>query len=394
MTTCFDEAINREGTNSVKWDLRKEIFGRDDLIPMWVADMDFPAPPFITGAIRKRAQHEAFGYTFRGEQYSSSIISWLERRHQWNVKSEWITFSPGVVPSINVAILAFTNPGDSIIIQPPVYPPFFKAVEGHGRNLISNTLINRGGRYLIDFNGLRNCITPDTKMLILSHPHNPVGREWSSCELRQIIEICIEHDIIILSDEIHSDLVLPGSHHIPVASVSAEASAITVTCISPSKTFNIAGLSTSSVIISNEKLREKFVTIFENLHIGNGNIFGAEASVAAYCYGDKWLDELIDYIAGNIDFTLDFIRNKIPIIKPVVPEATYMVWLDCREMGLKGTELADFFINEAHVGLNEGSTFGPGGEGYMRINLACRREVVTEALNRIESAINKRFNNK
>jgi cysteine-S-conjugate beta-lyase len=387
MKSCFDEAINREGTNSVKWDLRNEIFGRNDPVPMWVADMDFAVPPFITESIKKRADHEVLGYTFRGESYFTSIISWMQRRQQWTIKRESVIFCPGVVPALNFATLAFTEPGDDIIIQPPVYPPFFTAVTGHGRNLVLNPLTRYKSRYLIDFENLRACITPRTKMLIFSHPHNPVGRVWNMCELRQLVEICIEHNIIILSDEIHSDLVLPGSNHIPLATVSAEAAAISVTCIAPSKTFNIAGLSTSSVIIPDATLRNKFVSIIENLHIGNGNIFGNEASVAAYTYGDEWLDELLVYLAGNIEFAIDFFAERIPVIKPVVPQATYLIWLDCTEMGMSGEELADFFINKAHVGLNEGSTFGTGGEGFMRMNIACSRALLTEALGRIENAM-------
>lgn len=393
MANRFNEATDREGTNSVKWDLRKETFGREDIIPMWVADMDFPTPQFITDAIRKRTDHEVLGYTYRSERYFNSIVSWLQRRHQWKVDPEWIVFCPGVVPALNVATLAFTNPGDSIIIQPPVYPPFFGAVTGHGRKLIYNTLIKHKERYLIDFPGLRKCITQDTRMLILSHPHNPVGRAWNMCELRQLLEICIENKIILVSDEIHADLVLPGSHHMPAASVSPEALENTVTCIAPSKTFNIAGLSTSSVIIADEQLRKKFTDTVDKLHIGNGNIFGNEASVAAYTYGDEWLEDLLDYIMENVELTVNFLHENIPLIKPVVPEATYMIWLDCSEMKMTGPELSDFFINEARVGLNDGTSFGPGGEGFMRINLACNRKLLNEALIRIESAINKRFKN-
>ena len=388
MKSCFDEAVNREGTNSVKWDLRREIFGTDDLIPMWVADMDFPTPPFITDAIRKRVEHEVLGYTFRDDSYFDSIIEWLQRRQQWRVKREWLHFCPGVVPAINISILAFTNPGDEIIIQPPVYPPFFSAVTANGRSLVTNPLMRRKSRYLIDFDALRSSITPRTKMLILSHPHNPVGRVWNMCELRQLTEICIENNIIILSDEIHSDLILPGSQHIPVATVSKEAAAITVSCIAPSKTFNIAGLSTSSVIISDEMLRKKFADMVESIHIGNGNIFGNVASVAAYTHGDEWLDELLEYIAGNIEFVINFLTDRVPLIKPVTPEATYMIWLDCTELGMSGSELAHFFSTVTKVGLNEGSTFGEGGEGFMRMNLACSRSLVEEALGRIERAVN------
>jgi cysteine-S-conjugate beta-lyase len=391
MKSCFDEATNREGTNSVKWDLRKEIFGRGDVIPMWVADMDFPAPEFITEALKKRAGHEIFGYTFRGDEYFSSIIKWLERRQQWKIEREWIVFCPGVVPALNLATLAITEPGDEIIIQPPVYPPFFSAVTAHGRKIVHNTLINRKGRYLIDFQGLRSIITPKTKMLIFSNPHNPVGRAWNMCELRQLTEICEENNIVLLSDEIHSDLVLPGVNHIPVATISAEAAANTITCIAPSKTFNVAGLSTASLIISDKTLREKITATLDSLHLGNGNIFGNEASVAAYSKGDQWLDELLIYLKGNIELVVDFLDERIPLIKPVKPEATYMIWLDCTALGMNGKELADFFVNKAGVGMNEGSDFGPGGEGYMRMNIACPEKRVTEALKRIESAINNHF---
>ncbi len=357
----FDEAVSREGTNCVKYDLRKEIFGTSELIPMWVADMDFRTPDFIISALRKRLSHEILGYSFRPSEYYSSISSWLLKRHNWDVPQEWICFCPGIVPALNLCTLAFTRPGESIIVQPPVYFPFFSAVENHGRNLIYNQLTEAGDRWKMDFDSLEKSVTPETKMIIISNPHNPVGRTWSSDELMQLADICLKHKIILLSDEIHSDLILPGYHHTPMANLSDKIAEITVTCIAPSKTFNLAGLSTSSVIISNPVLRKYFNSKTDHLHIGNGNIFGTVASIAAYSEGSEWISELMIYINQNADYVIDYCRTMIPEILPVRPEATYMIWLDCRKLGMTGKELQEFFVEKAKVGMNEGSSFRSGG---------------------------------
>ncbi len=383
----FDEIVAREETNCVKYDLRKEVFGTRDLIPLWVADMDFKTPDFIIKALKKRLDHEIMGYSFRQAAYYRSIIDWLRARHNWKIEKEWICYSPGVVPSLNLCTLAFTRPGDSVIVQPPVYFPFFSAVESHGRNLVYNQLIEKDGRWLMDFEGLEALVDATTKMIIISNPHNPVGRAWSAEELNQLAGICLKKNILILSDEIHNDLLLPGFSHLPLANISDNIAEITVTCIAPSKTFNMAGLSTSSVIISNPVLRKYFNSKIDHLHLGNGNIFGTEASVAAYSEGQEWLDELMDYINGNVEYVQNYLRELIPEITPVQPEATYMIWLDCRQLGMTGKELQDFFVNRAKVGMNEGSTFGPGGEGFMRMNLATTRETVKRAMEQIENAI-------
>jgi cystathionine beta-lyase len=384
----FDEEIKRDGTDCIKYDLREETFGRKDIIPMWIADMDFRTPGFIVNKLRERLDHELFGYSFRPPIYYDSIIRWTRERHEWEIEKEWICFCPGVVPALNLCTLAFTRPGDSVIVQPPVYFPFFTAVEGHGRTLVYNQLKEKNGRWMIDFDNLVASIDGKTRMIIISNPHNPVGRAWSREELTMLSDICIKNNILILSDEIHCDLVLPGFSHTPVAKISEECADITVTCISPSKTFNLAGLSTSSLIVSNPVLRKYFRKKIDSLHIGNGNIFGTTASIAAYSEGHEWLSSLIGYIGSNITLATEYLKDKIPVIKPVRPEATYMLWLDCRELQMPGKKLQDFFISKAGVGMNEGSSFGPGGEGFMRMNLATARGTVTRALEQIEKAVN------
>jgi cystathionine beta-lyase len=383
----FDEAVSREGTNCVKYDLRKETFGTSELIPMWVADMDFRTPDYIISALRKRLSHEILGYSFRPSEYYSSISSWLLKRHNWDVPQEWICFCPGIVPALNLCTLAFTRPGESIVVQPPVYFPFFSAVENHGRNLIYNQLTEAGDRWKMDFDSLEKSVTPETKMIIISNPHNPVGRTWSSEELMQLADICLKHKIILLSDEIHSDLILPGYHHTPMANLSDKIAEITVTCIAPSKTFNLAGLSTSSVIISNPVLRKYFNSKTDHLHIGNGNIFGTVASIAAYSEGSEWISELMIYINQNADYVINYCSTLIPEILPVRPEATYMIWLDCRKLGMTGKELQEFFVEKAKVGMNEGSSFGPGGEGFMRMNIGTTKMNVMKAMEQIEKAV-------
>ena len=383
----FDEPKRREGTNCIKYDRREEIFGTKDVIPMWVADMDFNTPDFIIKALGDQLNNEIFGYSYRPPEYYLSITDWLRTRHNWLVEKEWISFTPGVVPALNFCTLAFTQPGDSIIVQPPVYFPFFSAVESHGRKLIYNRLKESEGNWIMDYNSLIASIEEKTRMIIISNPHNPIGRVWTPEELNNLADICLKNNILILSDEIHCDLVLPGFSHTPLATLSEEISGNTITCIAPSKTFNLAGLSTSSVIISNHALRKSFNRIVDNLHVGNGNIFGTIASISAYTNGHKWLDALLDYVDHNIDFVEDYCRKMIPEIIPVPPEATYMIWLDCRKLGMSGKELQNFFVARAGIGMNEGSTFGPGGEGFMRMNLGTTHQKVMKAMEQIEKAV-------
>jgi cystathionine beta-lyase len=383
----FDEPLAREGTNCIKYDRKEEIFGIKDVIPMWVADMDFACPGFITESLRKRLEHEIFGYSFRPGEYFSSIAEWFVSRHNWEIQREWISFCPGIVPALNFCTLAFTEPGDSVIVQPPVYFPFFSAVEAHGRKLTYNALTESEGNWSMDLTSLISGINSTTKMIFISNPHNPVGRAWTREELTSLAEICLERNILMISDEIHCDLVLPGYTHVPLASVSEKIAERTITLTAPSKTFNLAGLSTSSVIISNPSLRKSFNRVVDNLHVGNGNIFGTIASVAAYTHGHQWLDELLTYIDNNTEIVMDYCAKMIPEILPVRPEATYMIWLDCRKFGMTAKELHNFFVTRAHIGMNEGSTFGPGGEGFMRMNLGTQQTTVIKAMEQIEQAV-------
>ena len=383
----FDEEVDRESTNCQKFDLRKDVFGSADIIPMWVADMDFKTPDFIIDALKKRLSHELMGYSFHPREYFSSITGWLRERHGWEVEEDWISFSPGIVPALNLCTLAYTRPGDSIVIQPPVYNPFFDAVKNHCRNLILNQLVFSKGKWRMDLDSLRKIITPNTRMIIICNPHNPVGRVWDPEELRDLADICLKNDIIILSDEIHCDLVMPGYRHTPMASLSSKISSNTITCLSPSKTFNVAGLATSSVIISNPVLRKDFKAKIDHLHIGNGNIFGTVSSHAAYTNGSEWLSALLEYLEGNIEFVMEQCKEFIPEIIPVRPEATCLIWLDCRKLGMNGKELDEFFIRKAGVGLNEGSLYGPGGEGFMRMNLGTTRRRVAQAMEQIRKAV-------
>ena len=382
----FDKVIDRENTSSVKYDLRQTVFEKSDVIPMWVADMDFETPDFIRDAVIQRAIHPIYGYTFRDTDYYQPVIDWMLSHHAWAICREDIVFTPGVVPALNFAVTAFTKPGDKIIIQLPVYPPIFGAVSDHDRVLLNNQLSTAESTCLIDFTLLEEQAMEAT-MLILCNPHNPVGRCWNRRELEQILEICLKHHVLVFSDEIHADLVMPGSKHLVFADLSPEAAEITITAHAPSKTFNLAGLSTSSVIITNPILRISFSQVIEKMHLGMGNLFGSVASTAAYLHGEPWRLQLIDYLNENIDFTDQFIREKIPALHMFRPEGTYMIWLDFRKFGLDDKELRRKLIHEAGLGFNPGTDFGPGGEGFMRMNIACPRSTVEDALSRLEQMV-------
>lgn len=383
----FDEIIDRNGTSSLKYDGKIRYFGTDDVLPLWVADMDFRSPDFIIRALEKRLSHGILGYNIKSEGFNTSIINWLKRRFDWDVKLDWISFSPGVVSALNFGVLSFTEPGDKVIIQTPVYAPFFKAVKNHNRQLTINKLVVKNGRYVMDLDDLRFQIDKKTKALILCSPHNPVGRVWERDELLALAEICLEHNILVIADEIHSDLIFSGHEHIPFASLSEDLANITVTCMAPSKTFNIAGLATSVIITPNLALKHRFEKLPNSCDLNNGNLFGIEALEAAYTHGDDWLAQMLQYLEGNIQFLGEYLDQHIPEIKMFRPEGSYLVWLDCREMGMDQESLRDFFVYKAKVGLNNGTDFGPGGEGFMRMNVGCPRSAIAEALKRIEPVI-------
>lgn len=383
----FDKLVKRENTASVKYDLREKIFGNAEVIPLWVADMDFETPDFIRNAVATRAKHPIYGYSFRDDTYVESIRSWIRKRHQWETQSDWFVFSPGIVPAVNFAVLSLTQPGDGVMIQPPVYFPFFSAIEDHQHKLLTNQLTYENGAYSIDFNDFEEK-AKQSKLFIMSSPHNPVGRVWTKDELAKMGEICLRHEVIILSDEIHNDLILPGNKHTVMASVSDEIAALTITCIAPSKTFNMAGLATSSVIISNPELRKKFSGFIDRLHLSMGNLFGTVASVAGYTYGDRWVDELMKYVEKNVAYLRDYLTEYTPI-KLIDPQATYMAWLDFTATGLDDEKIKNKLIVKAGVGLSHGPIFGPGGEGFQRINLATPKAVLEEAALKIANTFRK-----
>lgn len=381
----FDKLIDRRHSGSLKWDNADFLFGTDDVLPLWVADMDFPAPPPVLEAIRNRADHGVFGYPSLHFPAFDALAGWLKKRHGWQTDTSWMISTPGVVTAISVAIQTMTCPGDKIIIQPPVYPPFSSSVQRNGRLLVENPLILENGRYRMDFNNLSRKVA-EARMLILCNPHNPVGRVWSMEELKTLADICLTNNVIILSDEIHGDLIYPGHRHIPLAILGEEIAKHTITCVAPSKTFNTAGLYTSAVIIPNPVLRKDFAEGIQTLSIGNSNIFGITAMEAAYLHGEPWLEQLLPYLKSNADYLHESISYKTPKIKLQAPEGTYLAWLDCRGLGLDPESLASFFAKEAKVGLNNGVSFGTQGVGFMRLNFGCAKSVLKEAIDRIAGA--------
>lgn len=384
----FDEKVDLTGTGSMKWEHMEKLFGAGDLTPMWVADMDFRGPDPVIEAVKRRAELGIYGYTKPPAYLFEAVADWIERRHGWPVPQEWITYSPGVVTALNAGVRLFTEEGDSVVIQPPVYPPFFGVVKDNHRKLVANPLQQIDGKYRIDFDDLRRKIEESqAKMLILCSPHNPVGRIWKKEELEQLAEICLKYDLMVISDEIHADLTFKPHRHIPLLSVAPELEERTILCMAPSKTFNMAGLQASYILIPNQKLRERFNTYMEKEHLTMMNPFAVVASEAAYRYGEDWLEEVLKVIRGNLEYLLRFVEDRLPEVKVIPPEGTYLVWLDFHGLGLSSEELKDFLVREAKVALNPGSNFGEEGKGFMRMNIALPRHLLEEGLKKIEAAI-------
>jgi cysteine-S-conjugate beta-lyase len=382
----FDEIIPRSGTNCIKYDAREWMFKTDDVLPLWVADTDFRTPDFIVDAIKKRAEHEIFGYTFKPDSYYDAIIGWMKRRHNWEVKKEWISFSPGVVAGLTVAIETFSKPGDGVIVQPPVYFPFFDCVKGTKRKLVENPLKIEKGRFTFDFEDLKSKIDKNTKLLLLCNPQNPGGMVCTRNELEELSAICLENGILIISDEIHSDLIFEGQTHIPFTTLSEEAAKNSVVCMAPSKTFNVAGLASSLVIIPDKTKMTRYERALNVGHLGMGNIFGSVALEAAYNHGDKWLVQLMDYLWKNYLLLEKFMKENLPKVKVMKPEATFLIWLDFREYGMNDKELFHYTIEKAKVGMNNGGRFGTGGDGWLRLNIGCPCSLLEEGLERLKSA--------
>ena len=351
---------------------------------MWVADMDFETPDFAREAVMKRAEHPVYGYHFKDEPYYKAIQGWLHRRHQWKVPVEWMSFVPGVVCGFNMAVMAFTQVGDEVIIQSPVYPPFHHAVGSHGRKLVYNSLKIGDRGYEMDFDLLEQQ-AKTAKMLILCNPQNPVGRCWTREELLRLSEICLRNDMLVISDEIHCDLVLPGYKHTPYATLSSAAADHCIVFHAASKTFNLAGLATSTAIIPKKELRVVYNKYVEDMEAHLGNIFGKVATQASMEQGDEWLEQLLDYVQGNIDYVSEFLTKNLPVVRFFNPQATYMMWLDFNGYGLSEEELWRKMTQEAQLGFNRGSDFGQEGKGFFRINLACPRSTVEEAMQRLKA---------
>lgn len=383
----FDEIVNRNNTNSLKYDAQETFLGVANAIPMWVADMDFKAGPFIVDAIKKRLQHEVFGYSLKPDAFYQSIVNWMQKRHNWIIEKDMISFSPGVVAGFTLAIQQLTKPGDKIMVQTPVYFPFFDSVNNTGRKLVENPLKLLNGRYCFDYEDFISKIDKNIKLLLLCNPHNPGGSVWSKHELLKLSEICQANNITVISDEIHADIVYKPAKHTPFASVSDWAAQNSITVMSHSKTFNVAGLTTSYVIAPNKVLLNRYNRGLNIPHLHMGNIFGTEALIAAYTKGEDWLEELIVYLKNNIEYVDSFFKQNIPQIKVMVPESTFLVWIDCRELGLSGKELSNLFLNKAKVAVNEGSVFGKTGEGFIRMNVGCTLNTLKEALKQIKEVL-------
>ncbi|MGA2157594.1 MAG: MalY/PatB family protein [Dehalococcoidia bacterium] len=383
----FNSVIERRNTNSIKWDYMDKFFSVKDMLPMWVADMDFKSPQPVIDAVSTVASRGIFGYSGIPQSYCESVIGWMKRHHGWEIKQEWLAYSPGVVPALHVMVNAFTEPGDQVILQTPVYYPFFHAVTCGNREILDNPLRLEGGQYEMDLEDLESKIGPRTRMIIICNPHNPISRVWKADELRRLGEICIKNGILVVSDEIHQDIVYSGFKHVPFATLSEEFADSSLTCTAASKTFNLPGLQTSNIIIPNPGLRSRFTERARSYGVPSPNMFGVAATEAAYRYGEGWLAKLLEYLEGNISFLARFLSRNMPGVKLIEPQGTYLMWLDFRDCGVSTDRLANFIRDNAHVGLEPGKLFGCKEDGFERMNIACPRSILEEGLSRIAQAV-------
>lgn len=389
-TYNFDEIIDRSGSGDLKHEALLPRWGRNDLLPLWVADMDFATPDFVVDALKARLSHPIFGYTIEPADYRPTIIDWNESHHGWKIKPEWISFIPGIVKGIGFVVNVFTKPGEKVIIQPPVYHPFRMTPEDNGREVVFNSLrLREDGYYDMDFDNLSEVCDDKCRVLILSNPHNPAGVCWSKETLQRLADFCYEHNIIVISDEIHSDMALFGNRHVPFASVSERAADISITFAAPTKTFNMAGIVSSYAVISNDDLRQRFYGWLKANELDEPTIFAPIATIAAYQKGEEWRKQMLAYVEDNVRFVEDYCREYIPGIRPLRPQASFLVWLNCRGLELSHDKLLDLFIDKAHLALNDGEMFGPGGEGFMRLNVGTPRSVLRQALEQLAKAVNE-----
>ena len=389
-TYNFDEIIDRSGSGDLKHEALLPRWGRNDLLPLWVADMDFATPDFVVDALKARLSHPIFGYTIEPADYRPTIIDWNESHHGWKIKPEWISFIPGIVKGIGFVVNVFTKPGEKVIIQPPVYHPFRMTPEDNGREVVFNSLrLREDGYYDMDFDNLSEVCDDKCRVLILSNPHNPAGVCWSKETLQRLADFCYEHNIIVISDEIHSDMALFGNRHVPFASVSERAADISITFAAPTKTFNMAGIVSSYAVISNDDLRQCFYGWLKANELDEPTIFAPIATIAAYQKGEGWRKQMLAYVENNVRFVEDYCRERIPGVRPLRPQASFLIWLNCRGLGLNHDKLLELFIDKAHLALNDGEMFGPGGEGFMRLNVGTPRSVLRQALEQLAKAVNE-----
>lgn len=380
-TYDFDKIIERRGTGAVKTDILKTVFGKEDLLALWVADMDFETPDFITDALKERMEHPVFGYTIEPEDYRPAICDWIAELHGWEIRKEWLCYIPGIVKGIGMAINALLEKDEKVIIQPPVYHPFRLVPQKNGREIVFNPLKQtEDGSYEMDFENLEAVCDEKCRMLILSNPHNPAGITWPRETLVRLADFCHRKGMIVISDEIHCDMALFGNRHVPFASVSPEAAKCSITFGAPSKTFNIAGIVSSFAIVPDDNLRGRFYSWVEANEMGSAHIFAPIATIAAYRKGSEWRRQMLEYIEGNIEYIISFCQDNTPQIKPLRPQASFLVWLDCRGLGLDHDSLIDLFVNKAGLALNDGETFNPGGKGFMRLNVGCPRKTLEAAM--------------
>ena len=382
----FDQLIPREDTASVKFDARLATFGRTDVQPLWVADMDFAAPPAVQLALEERAAHPIYGYTVYPDALYDTLIAWLAERHDWQVQREWLMFCPGVVPSLHAAIMALSHAEESIVVQPPVYAPFLSVAEITGRKSLLNPLKEINGQYHFDLADFERCAAAGARILLLCSPHNPVGRVWREDELLELLDICHRYAITVVSDEIHADLVFPGQRHVPLAKLAGDRVKV-ITALAPSKTFNIPGLGLSMLIVPEKVDRVAIARVFGMLHVSASNPFSIAASIAAYREGAPWLDELLVYLKGTHDMVRDYAAQHLPGIKVGEAQGTYLLWLDCRALGMDNAALKRFFVQQAGLGLSPGSVFGEQGSGYMRLNIGAPRALIMQALEKLAAAL-------
>ena len=385
--TIFDRVIERKNTDSVKWNGMKNIYGTNDLLPMWVADTDFQAPKEVIAALNERIQHGIFGYATTPDRLYEAIILWAKKRYRWDIKKEWIVFCSGVVKSIAFSIQALTNEGDKILIQTPIYPPFVRMIEKNNRTVIRNPLILKNDRYKIDFNHFEQQLKSGVKLVLLCSPHNPTGRVWTYDELKRMADLCETYDVPIVSDEIHGDIIFQPHVQIPISSLDKKTEYRTVTLFAPSKTFNIPGLQFSVMVIPNAEYRRKVKNQMEKVAFHGPNILSIVAAEAAYTYGEPWLDELNQYLQENAMLTRNFIKEELPELTVIPSEGTFLVWIDYRRLGLTEKEFMDRLISKGKLALEPGTKYGPEGEGFVRMNIGCPRQTLLDGLNRLKRAL-------